>query len=306
MLYSLYCVSLYKHSTDILSLYKSLSNPNLRHKLCTICLLLVSSLTAYLLCYTIRFSLVCFHPIFPCIIANLHYYSSSYLSLTERTIHSLTEFPLGLKLHPVLANFLSSFCIHHINLWRDIVSYFIPFITDLVLYTQASLFLYLNSQLTLCILLDLLRLLTLPIPVLLLYTHKTTLIILQVLKHLGLLFIGKNWDPIMRRVSSVPLTPDQLMISTIIFLSILFLYPTLLTLYFSVLALSLPLYLVLLTGDSVVGLISEWNILCLKTADKKPGTTLHYLQLRDAVGPEEWKQIGDWVIECRYILTQTN
>ena len=306
MLYSLYSVSLYTHSSDILYLYRSLSISPIRHRVCSLCLLLVSSIAAYLLCYAIRISLMCFDSLLPCILSNFSYYSLSYLSLTEKTIQSLTEYPLGLKLHPLLASFLSSFCNHHINLWRDILAYLMPVFTYLVAYKPAALLLYINSQFTICLLLDFLRLLTLPIPVLLLYVHKTTLLILHVLKHLGLLFIGKNWDPIMRRVSSVPLGLDQLVISTLIFLSLLFLYPTLLTLYVSVLVISLPLYLLLLTGDWAVALTTWWNNWCFRIADKKPGTTLHYLQLGDTVGLKEWEHIRYWVLECRDILSQHN
>ena len=302
MLYSLFSVSLYRHSADFLYLYKSLFIPPLSHRICSLCLLLMSSMTACFFCYMITLSLLCSDSLAPCVLSNFNYYSLSYLSLTERTIHSLTEYPLGLKLHPLMASFLSSFCNHHINLWRNIIAYFMPAFTYLVSFRLTTILLCLNIQITLCLLLDFLRLLTVPIPVLVIYSHKTTVIYLHVLKHLGMLFIGKNWDPIMRRISSVPLELDQLVISTLIFLSLLFLCPTLLALYLSVLALSLPLYLLLLAGDSTVSLISRWNSSCFRTADKKPGTTLHYLQLGDTIGLEEWQQIGDWVLECRYIL----
>ncbi|KAI6654925.1 hypothetical protein LOD99_2804 [Oopsacas minuta] len=298
LLHSLYRSSLYSNWYHIVSQYRS-NCTQLRGKICSLFLLILSALMAYLSCYLIKLPLSCTD--YSCVVHKLNQHSLSYLSLTEDKIHSLTENPLGIKLHPLLSSFLSSFCIHHINLWRDILSNVVPFLTALI--SVAYPIFYINVALTFAIFLDLIRFLSLPIPVILVYAHKTTIILLQVLKHLGMLFIGKNWDPIIRKVSTVPLRVDQLTISTFIFISLIFLSPTLLSLLVIVIFISLPLYIFTITGDYVLNLLLTLQSYCVCLADRKHGTTIHCIQLRDNIAVEDWKYIEDWVIECKNILS---
>ena len=124
LLHSLYCCSIYSNFSGIISQYRSVIRSDYwRGRLCSLCLIVLTSLAAYTLCLLVEVSLSCVDPVYPCLLSSLHQYSLPYLSFTERTIHSLTEKPLGLKLHPILSSFLSSFSIHHINLWRDILSH---------------------------------------------------------------------------------------------------------------------------------------------------------------------------------------
>ena len=301
LLYALYYCSIYSNFPDILSQYKSVVYSDYwRGRLCSLCLLVLTSLAAYLLCSLAEVSLSCMGPMFPCILSSLNQLSVPYLAFTERTIHSLTENPLGLKLHTVLSSFLSSFSIHHINLWRDILSQLLPNLKTLISLTYPLL--YLNTPLTLSITLDYIRLLLLPIPILLVYAHKTTIIMLRVMKQLGMLFIGKNWDPILRRVSTVPLTIDQLTISTLIFISLVFLFPTLLSLFVTVFVISLPLYIGLLIGDYVISGLLQVHSSCFRLADKRPGTSLSYFRFSESIDVSEWNRIQEWVFECENIL----
>lgn len=301
LLHSLYCCSIYSNFSGIISQYRSVIRSDYwRGRLCSLCLIVLTSLAAYTLCLLVEVSLSCVDPVYPCLLSSLHQYSLPYLSFTERTIHSLTEKPLGLKLHPILSSFLSSFSIHHINLWRDILSHLLPKLKTLISLTYPLL--YLNTTLTLSIVLDYTRLLLLPIPILLVYAHKTTLIMLRVMKQLGMLFIGKNWDPILRRVSTVPLTIDQLTISTLIFISLVFLFPTLLSLFVTVFVVSLPLYSSLLVGDYVISFLIRFHSFCVSSANMRPRTSLRYFRFIDSIDVAEWKCIQEWVVECENIL----
>ena len=301
LLHGLYCCSIYSNFPDILSQYKSVIYSNTwRGRLSSLSLILLTSLVAYLFCLLTEVSLSCVDPVFPCILSSLNQHSLSYLAFTERTIHSLTENPLGLKLHPILSSFLSSFSIHHINLWRDILSQLIPKFKTLISIIYPLL--YLNTTLTLSLALDFIRILLLPIPILLVYAHKTTVIMLRVMKQLGMLFIGKNWDPILRRVSTVPLTIDQLTISTLIFISLVFLFPTFLSLFVTVFILSLPLYIGLMIGDYVTSTLIRFHSYCFSLADRRPGTNLRYFRFSESIDLQEWKFIQKWVIECESIL----
>ena len=170
-----------------------LVSPSAPVRNCTLLFLLAHSVKAVSLCYLLS-HLFCYNtPLLPCILLNYTRYTLSYLSVSEKILTSLTENPFGLKLHPFFSTFLSSFCVLHINIWRSFLSALIPLLTGLFTSLPISSVLYLNSALSVSLMLDLLRLFTLPITVLQVYSYKTTLIMFRILKQLGLLFIGKNW-----------------------------------------------------------------------------------------------------------------
>ena len=137
--------------------------------------------------------------------------------------------PAGLKLNSQLANFMGEFFLYHTFLWRGYLVFLRSFLEKLLLLVIYSGCLGITIQLSL--LQDVLTMMTLHIYCL--YVHAARLYHLQVslLVSLWRLFRGKKWNPLRKRIDSLPHDVDRLFFGTLMFTILFFLLPTTLLFY---------------------------------------------------------------------------
>ncbi|GFN98391.1 phosphatidylinositol n-acetylglucosaminyltransferase subunit q-like [Plakobranchus ocellatus] len=132
--------------------------------------------------------------------------------------------PAGLKLNAQLTNFLGHFFIYHIYLWTAYLS-LLRSVMPSVLWS-CSLVGALGISAQLCLLRDLLSMLTLHIYCFYVYAAKIFSLQVYMLGSLWRLFRGKKWNVLRSRVDSAMYSTDQLFVGTLFFTFLLFLLPT--------------------------------------------------------------------------------
>ncbi|XP_041362454.1 phosphatidylinositol N-acetylglucosaminyltransferase subunit Q-like [Gigantopelta aegis] len=157
-------------------------------------------------------------------------------SLTN-LINWLMGAPAGLKLNSQLTQFLGHFFLYHIYLWTGYLSILRPVLGSLLYYSSSLGLLGFSVQL--CLIQDILSMLTLHIYCF--YVYAARLYSLQVftLASLWRLFRGKKWNVLRHRVDSASYDVDQLFVGTLFFTLMLFLLPTMLLYYIVFLVLRL-------------------------------------------------------------------
>lgn len=150
-------------------------------------------------------------------------------NLLEDTISWLGKVPAGLKLNQELVQFLGLFFKYHIHLFRGYLELLSPHM-PLILYTISltsipGLSCFLSYTLSFSVLLLL--------HVHCFYAYACNLYSAQVkaLVSLGRLFAGTKHNPLRNRVDSVRIQGDQLILGTLLFSVLLFLFPTTLLYY---------------------------------------------------------------------------
>ncbi|XP_063200148.1 phosphatidylinositol N-acetylglucosaminyltransferase subunit Q-like [Chroicocephalus ridibundus] len=132
--------------------------------------------------------------------------------------------PAGLKTNPALDQVLGRFFLYHIHLWISYIHLMSPFIEMILWYVGLSA--CLGLTLALCILSDIIALLTFHIYCFYAYRARLYCFKIYGLSSLWCLFCGKKWNVLQRQVDSCFYDLDQLFIGTLLFTILLFLLPT--------------------------------------------------------------------------------
>jgi len=154
----------------------------------------------------------------------------SIASFLDDVISWLAAAPVGLKLNPSLGEFLGLFFKYHIYLFKgylSIISSFVPIVIKAITLTAlCGITSFLSYCVSFCVLLML--------HVYCFYAYATNLYSAQLkaLVSLGRLLAGVKWNPVRQRVDTLHARRDQLILGTLIFSTLLFLFPTTLVYYF--------------------------------------------------------------------------
>ncbi|KFV66537.1 Phosphatidylinositol N-acetylglucosaminyltransferase subunit Q [Dryobates pubescens] len=132
--------------------------------------------------------------------------------------------PAGLKMNRALDQVLGRFFLYHIHLWISYIHLLSPFIEMILWYVALSA--CLGLTVALCILSDILALLTFHIYCFYVYGARLYRLKVCGLASLWRLFRGKKWNVLRQRVDSCSYDLDQLFIGTLLFTILLFLLPT--------------------------------------------------------------------------------
>lgn len=132
--------------------------------------------------------------------------------------------PAGLKLNEELSSFLGNFFLYHVYIWLaylSIIEDLLPVVINGLAYSSCfglTMFLSLTN--------DFINMLTFHIYCFYVYAAKLYRLQLCGLTSLSRLFMGKKWNVLRHRVDSITYEADQLILGTIIFTILLFLFPT--------------------------------------------------------------------------------
>ncbi|NWZ86029.1 PIGQ acetylglucosaminyltransferase, partial [Poecile atricapillus] len=132
--------------------------------------------------------------------------------------------PAGLKMNRALDQVLGRFFLYHIHLWISYIHLLSPFIEMILWYVGLSA--CLGLTVALCILSDIIALLTFHIYCFYVYGARLYCLKIYGLSSLWRLFRGKKWNVLRQRVDSCSYDLDQLFIGTLLFTILLFLLPT--------------------------------------------------------------------------------
>ncbi|KGL75536.1 Phosphatidylinositol N-acetylglucosaminyltransferase subunit Q [Tinamus guttatus] len=132
--------------------------------------------------------------------------------------------PAGLKMNRALDQVLGRFFLYHIHLWISYIHLMSPFIEMILWYVGLST--CLGLTVALCILSDIIALLTFHIYCFYVYGARLYCLKVYGLSSLWRLFRGKKWNVLRQRVDSCTYDLDQLFIGTLLFTILLFLLPT--------------------------------------------------------------------------------
>ncbi|KAM6407934.1 LOW QUALITY PROTEIN: phosphatidylinositol N-acetylglucosaminyltransferase subunit Q [Rhynochetos jubatus] len=132
--------------------------------------------------------------------------------------------PAGLKMNRALDQVLGRFFLYHIHLWISYIHLMSPFIEMILWYVGLSA--CLGLTVALCILSDIIALLTFHIYCFYVYGARLYCLKIYGLSSLWRLFRGKKWNVLRQRVDSCSYDLDQLFIGTLLFTILLFLLPT--------------------------------------------------------------------------------
>lgn len=159
-------------------------------------------------------------------------------------LHWLMGVPAGLKLNYALNNMLGKFFLYHINLWWMFLVLCKPCL-DLAVHMLTWLG-CLGLTFQLCILADLLDLVSFHVYCIYVYAARLYSVQLSGLVALWRLFLGRKWNPLRERVDSCKYSNDQLFVGTLAFTILLFLLPT--TMMYYVVFTTLRLLVLLFRG----------------------------------------------------------
>ena len=137
----------------------------------------------------------------------------------------LMNVPAGLKLNNQLTEFLSEKFIILLRLWEY---FYISFIANHLQFIVWCVFStrYMGITVVLSIWFDFLKFLNLWLICFYVFSCRILWIQLTVLRSLFRLFIGCKWNPLRERVDSCDYDPNQLLLGTLFFTTLLFLLPT--------------------------------------------------------------------------------
>ncbi|BFZ17185.1 hypothetical protein BsWGS_20224 [Bradybaena similaris] len=155
--------------------------------------------------------------------------------------------PAGLKLNAQLTQFFGHFFIYHIYLWTGYLTLLRNVMPSVI--WACSVTGILGGTFQMCLVIDVLTMLTLHIYCFYVYAAKVFNLQIYAMRSLWRLFRGKKWNVLRSRVDSASYDIDQLFFGTLLFTILLFLLPTT-ALYYAVFTL---LRLLVLT---VQGLLS--------------------------------------------------
>jgi len=188
-------------------------------------------------------------------IADLVYNSMDLTVLNLKSLLTwMMENPAGLKLNSVLSQALGNFFLYHIHLWVTYVYLVVPYIVAFC-STPLPLLPYLGLSTQLSLACDLFTCLTIHIQCFYSYARRLCHSQIQGIVALWRLFIGKKYNPLRARVDSANSSVDQLLIGTIVFTILLFLFPTTLLFYCVFLALQTVASSIVAVGRGTVAVI---------------------------------------------------
>lgn len=167
----------------------------------------------------------------------------------------LMENPAGLKLNSVLSRALGNFFLYHIHLWVTYVYLVVPALVSWCSHLLPLLpWMGITTQLSLAG--DLFTCLTVHVHCFHSYARRLCHSQFAGLVSLWRLFLGKKYNPLRDRVDSANSTVDQLLVGTIVFTVLLFLFPTSLVFY--------CVFLALQTAAAAVVTGVRWTVAALQ------------------------------------------
>ncbi len=137
----------------------------------------------------------------------------------------LIDVPAGLKLNNQLTGFLSDKLINLLRLWEFFYSVFVIHFLDQIVYYILYMR-FMGITITLSLLFDFLKFLNLWLICFYIFSLQVVRMHLSTLRSLFRLFMGRKWNPLRKRVDSCCHDPNQLLLGTLFFISLLFLLPT--------------------------------------------------------------------------------
>ncbi|KAK0049232.1 phosphatidylinositol N-acetylglucosaminyltransferase subunit Q [Biomphalaria pfeifferi] len=159
------------------------------------------------------------------------YIASCIENWADNAAHNLTVLvkwlmgaPAGLKLNAQLTKFFGHFFIYHIYLWSGYLSYLKLVMSSVIWYSSFVGVLGVSAQL--CLIQDVLSMLTLHIYCFYVYAARIFSVQVYAICSLWRLFLGKKWNVLRSRVDSALYNTDQLFVGNLIFTVLLFLLPT--------------------------------------------------------------------------------
>ncbi|XP_061206768.1 phosphatidylinositol N-acetylglucosaminyltransferase subunit Q isoform X1 [Neopsephotus bourkii] len=168
--------------------------------------------------------------------------------------------PAGLKMNRALDQVLGRFFLYHIHLWISYIHLMSPFIEMILWYVGLSA--CLGLTMALCILSDIIALLTFHIYCFYVYGARLYCLKIYGLSSLWRLFRGKKWNVLRQRVDSCSYDLDQLRLLVVIVQGLIHLLVNLID--------SLPLYSVLLRLCRSYRLAAGVKFRVLEQEDGKP------------------------------------
>ena len=148
----------------------------------------------------------------------------------EAMITFMTDTPIGLKLNLPLANFLGQLFLYHLYVWLTWVKLLQPILPVLLYASIFTLILGISTFVNL--LFDFFQVMTLHLYCFYLYAVRLYEFTWKSLRHLWLLFRGKKYNPIKKRVDTHEYETDQFLLGSLVFTIFLFLCPTIAVFYF--------------------------------------------------------------------------
>ena len=130
--------------------------------------------------------------------------------------------PAGLKLNAVLSNAVGKFFLYHIHLWVTFLRLTRPYLVA----ASVQLLRFPAAGLHLALLNDAFNLATLHVQCFYVYAMRLFMCQKDALVNLGMLFMGKKWNPLRQRVDTAELELDQKFVATVLFVILFFLFPT--------------------------------------------------------------------------------
>ena len=156
-------------------------------------------------------------------------YTTVYILSMLRWMRLLLEWlinvPAGLKLNDLLTEFLSDKFINLLKLWEFFYSVFvIHYLNQIIRYILYVRFM--GMTIVLSLLFDFLKFLNLWLICFYIFSFQVVRMHLSALRSMFRLFMGRKWNPLRKRVDSCRYNPNQLLLGTLFFISLLFLLPT--------------------------------------------------------------------------------
>lgn len=150
------------------------------------------------------------------------------------------SYPAGLKLNSNLSRFFGLMYHWLVRLWSGMVDHMLQQ-SSVVLIVLSLLSIGLGSSFLVAALVDLLRIITFHVRFCHFLSSRLFAWEVRVLRSLFYLFRGRKWNVLKERLESADYDLDQLLLGTVLFASLVFLFPTVATFYalFTISSLSL-------------------------------------------------------------------
>ncbi|EPQ52601.1 Gpi1-domain-containing protein [Gloeophyllum trabeum ATCC 11539] len=186
----------------------------------------------------------------------------------QRILIWLDNWPAGLKLNTELSNFYCSTFIGIIGLWGQILSFVIPYLPTLI-YAVGVLG-SCGSTMVVSSLLDLLNVFTVHLHICYYIGAAVYRQQLRTLDSLWNLFRGKRFNVLRNRIDNWDYDIDQLLLGTILFTLVAFLFPTVLTYYSLFAVLQFCVILIRASLETLLVFMNHFPLFALMLRVKDP------------------------------------
>ncbi|XP_011404726.1 PREDICTED: phosphatidylinositol N-acetylglucosaminyltransferase subunit Q-like [Amphimedon queenslandica] len=190
-------------------------------------------------------------------------YMKTLFHWTYASLEWITSVPIGLKLNNELLTFIVNRFTYILQLWEEFYLFFstqyLKTVLECLLYLR-----FLGLSIFLACFHDLLKFLNLYLISYYIIVWRLLQLQTSGLVSLWRLFKGQKFNPLRERVDSCNYDTNQLLLGTLLFTILLFLYPTTLVLYGVLLSLRCVQFVVQLLIRSLIVLINKASVLILR------------------------------------------